>query len=95
MITPVIVPRYIALLKKYGSKPTITKWFKNDGQKVEQAELLVVIETSKASLEVESPAAGLVIILKKEQEKVKIGDTIGVIAESADEFSAYAANSGG
>jgi pyruvate/2-oxoglutarate dehydrogenase complex dihydrolipoamide acyltransferase (E2) component len=87
MLTLVTVPRYIALLKKYASQPTITKWLKTEGQPVELDEPLVLIETSKTSLELEAPATGLVCILKKEQEKVKIGDTIGAIAAGAEEFA--------
>ncbi len=58
MVTLVNVPRYIALLKNYGSKPTLTKWLKNDGEVVEQGQPLVVVETTKTSLEIEAPASG-------------------------------------
>lgn len=95
MVTLVTVPRYIALMKKYGSPPTITKWLKTDGQAVEQEETLAIVETSKAVLEIEAPAAGMVFILRKERERVKIGDTIGAIAASAEEFSAYQTSHGG
>ncbi|MFH0729809.1 MAG: lipoyl domain-containing protein [Pseudomonadota bacterium] len=88
MVTLIQVPRYIALLKKYSSKPTVTKWLKADGESVDKGEALVVVETSKASLMLEGPAAGMVFILKKVGEKVKIGDTIGVIADQKEEVAA-------
>ncbi len=88
MVTLIQVPNYIALLKKYSSKPTVTKWLKADGEFVEKDEVLVTVETSKASLELEAPAAGLVFILKKVGEKVKIGDTLGVIADQKAEVAA-------
>ncbi len=89
MVTLVTVPDYSTLSKNYGSEPTITKWFKTDGQPVGADEALVIVETTKASVEVEAPAAGLVFILKQEQATVKIGETLGVIAASAEEFAAF------
>jgi pyruvate/2-oxoglutarate dehydrogenase complex dihydrolipoamide acyltransferase (E2) component len=89
MVTLITVPRYVALLKNYSSKPRITKWLKEDGQPVEKDESLVIIETTKTSLEIEAPAAGLVFPLKKVREKVRIGDLIGVIASNAAAFEAF------
>jgi pyruvate/2-oxoglutarate dehydrogenase complex dihydrolipoamide acyltransferase (E2) component len=89
MITLITVPRYIALIKNYGSKPRITKWLKEDGQPVEKDETLVIVETTKTSLEIEAPAAGLVFSLKKVRDAVRIGDLIGVVASDAAAFEAY------
>jgi hypothetical protein len=36
MVTLVNIPRYIALLKNYSSKPVLTKWLKSDGDYVEE-----------------------------------------------------------
>jgi len=89
MVTLVQVPRYVALLKKYGSKPRITQWLKPDGDLIEKGDVIVAVDTSKASLEVESPAAGFLFILRKVQERVAIGDTLAVVAESKTEFTAF------
>jgi hypothetical protein len=88
MATLIIVPRYIALMKNYSSKPRLTKWLKGHGQHVEIHEPLVVVETTKASLEIESPATGLVVALRAIQDKVNIGDTLGMIAVDQAEFDA-------
>lgn len=88
MATLIIVPRYIALMKNYSSKPRLTKWLKGHGQSVEAHEPLVVVETTKASLEIESPATGLVVALRSVQDVANIGDTIGMIAEDQTEFDA-------
>ena len=53
MVTLVNVPRYIALLKNYGSKPTLTKWLINEGDLVEEGQPLVVVETTKTSLDIQ------------------------------------------
>jgi pyruvate/2-oxoglutarate dehydrogenase complex dihydrolipoamide acyltransferase (E2) component len=89
MITLIQVPLYVALLKNYSSKPTITRWMKQDGDVVEEHEGIVLIETSKASLEVPSPGAGMIFILRNARDKVKIGDTVGVIAKNKSEFTAF------
>lgn len=89
MITLVTVPRHNALFKNYGSEPTVTKWLKSDGQRVEADEPVVVVETTKATIDVEAPAAGLIFILKQEQEPVMIGDALAAIAQSAEEFAAF------
>lgn len=86
MVTLVQVPRYIALLKNYGSKPTLTKWLKNDGDPVDEGHPLVVVETSKASLEIAATASGMIFIMRKIQEKVSIGDILGIIADSQAEI---------
>jgi pyruvate dehydrogenase E2 component (dihydrolipoamide acetyltransferase) len=91
MITLVNLPRYIALLKNYSSKPMLTKWLKKEGQPVEDGEGIVVVETNKATLEVPATASGALFTLRKVGENVKIGDTLGIIAESREEIEALSA----
>lgn len=63
---------------------TITKWYKKNGDFVKIDELLLELETEKVTLEVFSPASG---ILKNtslpEGSLVKVGDELGSIEESA------------
>jgi pyruvate/2-oxoglutarate dehydrogenase complex dihydrolipoamide acyltransferase (E2) component len=89
MVTLITVPKHNALFKNYGSEPTVTKWLKSDGQRVDADEPVAVVESTKATIDVEAPVAGLVFILKQEQEPVKIGDALGVIAANAEEFAAF------
>jgi TusA-related sulfurtransferase len=89
LVTLVQVPRYIALLKNYASKPTLTKWCKNDGEMVDEGQALLLVETSKASLEIEAIASGILFILRNAGEKVKIGDTLGVIAKNKASFNEF------
>ncbi len=89
MFTLIQVPQYGPLLKMYASHPTVTDWLKADGEAVEKGEIVVVVETSKATVELEAPASGLVFILKKVKEKVKIGDTLGVVVDTQEEFEEY------
>jgi pyruvate/2-oxoglutarate dehydrogenase complex dihydrolipoamide acyltransferase (E2) component len=89
MVTLVNVPRYIALMKNYGSKPLLTKWLKNQGDHVEADQPLVVVETSKASLEIDAPASGIIFFLRQAGENVDIGDTLGMIANSKSEIAEF------
>jgi pyruvate/2-oxoglutarate dehydrogenase complex dihydrolipoamide acyltransferase (E2) component len=88
MVTLVNLPRYIALLKNYSSKPMLTKWLKKEGQPVEDGEGIVVVETNKATLEIPANASGVLFTLRQVGETVKIGDTLGIIANSKEEIEA-------
>ena len=47
-----------------------------------------VVETTKATVEVESPGAGTIVQLFAEDVEVELGKTIAYVAESADELAA-------
>ncbi|MBI3801123.1 MAG: 2-oxoglutarate dehydrogenase complex dihydrolipoyllysine-residue succinyltransferase [Deltaproteobacteria bacterium] len=57
---------------------TILRWLKTAGEAVERDEVVVEIETDKATMELVAPESGVLSeILKGEGEKVEIGETIG------------------
>jgi pyruvate dehydrogenase E2 component (dihydrolipoamide acetyltransferase) len=65
---------------------TIIKWYKAEGDYVQQGETLFEVETDKAVLEVESFVSGVLSqILVQEGEKVSVGTTIAVIGGEIDE----------
>jgi 2-oxoglutarate dehydrogenase E2 component (dihydrolipoamide succinyltransferase) len=62
----------------------IGRWLKKEGDRVEQDEDLVQLETDKASMELPAPAAGVLAkILKKEGETVAVGEVIGHLEKAA------------
>ena len=64
---------------------TITKWLKQEGDKVEQDDLLVEISTDKVDSEVPSSAAGtLQKILVQEGDTVKVGTALAIIGEDGE-----------
>ncbi|MFP5351687.1 MAG: dihydrolipoamide acetyltransferase family protein [Actinomycetota bacterium] len=64
---------------------TITKWLKQEGDKVEQDDLLVEISTDKVDSEVPSSAAGtLQKILVQEGDTVKVGTPLAIIGEDGE-----------
>ena len=60
------------------TEATILRWLKAAGEAVERDEVVVEIETDKATMELVAPETGVLSeILKGEGEKVEIGETIG------------------
>ena len=60
------------------TEATILRWLKTAGEAVERDEVIVEIETDKATMELVAPESGMLSeILKGEGEKVEIGETIG------------------
>jgi len=64
----------------------VGKWLKREGDRVELDEEIVELETDKASVELPSPATGVLVeILKKQGATVAVGDVIARIDESNGE----------
>lgn len=87
MITPILVPK----LGMSQADITVVKWSLGEGESVEKGEPVVTIETAKVTYEIEAPESGMVFALKRVKEKVKIGETLGVVADSREEFEEYKA----
>jgi len=64
----------------------LAEWLVPDRAEVEQGQPVVVVETTKATVEVEAPGAGTIVQLYNEGVEVELGKTIARIAESADEL---------
>ena len=62
---------------------TITRWLKNVGDKVEVDEAIVEISTDKVDTEIPSPASGIVLEIKVNQDQVAaVGSVLAVISTS-------------
>ena len=61
------------------TEATIAKWTKKSGETVKKDEVLVELETDKVSLEVSSPADGVLTILVGEGETVYPGTVLGSV----------------
>ncbi len=67
---------------------TVTQWLKAVGDTVAKGEPLVQIETEKLSVEVESPASGVLLrILVPDGAETPILSTIAVIGEAGEDVS--------
>ena len=65
----------------------LAEWLVEDRAVVEKDQPVVVVETTKATVEVESPGAGTIVQLYDEGVEVELGKTIARIAESAEELA--------
>ena len=65
----------------------LAEWLVEDRAEVTAGQPVCVVETTKATVEVESPAAGTIVQLYGEDVEVELGKTIAYVAESADELA--------
>jgi 2-oxoglutarate dehydrogenase E2 component (dihydrolipoamide succinyltransferase) len=66
------------------SEVEIGQWLKGEGESVTQDEALVLLDSAKTTVELPSPASGVVTkILKKQGEVANVGEVIGAIEEGA------------
>ena len=59
----------------------IVRWARQDGESVRADEVLLELETDKASMEIPAPQGGVLHILKPQGEKVAVGDVVARIDE--------------
>jgi 2-oxoglutarate dehydrogenase E2 component (dihydrolipoamide succinyltransferase) len=76
-----------------GTRSQVQRWLKNIGEPVVENEPLIEVETDKVTIEIPSPAGGVLHeILKHEQEEIEPGELLGRIqAVTADAAGATAA----
>ena len=61
-----------------GTRSQLLRWLKRVGERVEENEPLIEIETDKVTVEVAAPGAGVLReILKREQEEIAPGELLG------------------
>lgn len=71
---------------------TIVGWLRNEGETVEELEVLVEVETDKVSAEIPSPAGGTLLkIIAERDAVVKVGSTMAWIGEPGEEIPTGAA----
>lgn len=65
----------------------ITEWVADEGGKVEERQVLCVLETEKSSYDLEAEHDGILhIIIKASEDRVNVGELIAVLAESEEEY---------
>jgi pyruvate dehydrogenase E2 component (dihydrolipoamide acetyltransferase) len=76
----VIMPR----LGQEMTKGTIIEWYKKEGDRVDKDEPLFLVDTEKATIDVESEVAGVLKkILVKENEEVPVGQVVAIIEKES------------
>jgi acetyltransferase-like isoleucine patch superfamily enzyme len=64
----------------------LTEWLAADGADVRRHDVVCVVETTKASLEIEAPGNGTIVHLYDQGAEVELGERIALIAESDAEL---------
>ena len=73
----------VPVLGESITEATVSKWLKNEGEKVEADEPIVELETDKVNLEVPSPVSGVLdSINSKDGSVVEVGTVLGSVSES-------------
>ncbi len=79
MTEKILVP----VLGESITEATVSKWLKNEGDKVDADEPIVELETDKVNLEVPSPVSGILTkINSKDGTTVEVGSLLGSVSES-------------
>ena len=84
MATEIKIPR----IGMAVADATIIEWQLKEGERVEERQVVAVIETEKVRSDVESPGTGFLHILLKEGETAPAGKVIGMLAETKEELEA-------
>jgi pyruvate/2-oxoglutarate dehydrogenase complex dihydrolipoamide acyltransferase (E2) component len=67
---------------------TVRQWLKAEGDTVTKGEPIVQIETEKVTLDVEAPAAGVLLrIVVPDDTETAIFSTIGIIGQPGEDIS--------
>ena len=66
---------------------TIVEWMSKEGEKVEQGQAVVVLESEKVTHEVTAGVSGYLHIIYEKDSEVSIGTEIAVIAETKEELA--------
>jgi pyruvate dehydrogenase E2 component (dihydrolipoamide acetyltransferase) len=90
MVTVVKLPKLGLTMEE----ATILKWLKNVGEVVKEGESILLIETEKTVVEIQSPASGYLLKkMVKEGDNVKIGTPLAIIGEKSEIVKEYIAES--
>jgi pyruvate dehydrogenase E2 component (dihydrolipoamide acetyltransferase) len=81
MVTVVKLPKLGLTMEE----ATVLKWLKNVGEEVKEGENILLIETEKAVVEIQSPASGYLLKkMAKEGDNVKVGTPLAMIGEKGE-----------
>jgi len=81
MPTKLIMP----LLGEAVTDATVVKWLKSIGDKVEQYDPILEVNTDKVDTEIPSPSSGVILAeFAKEGEVIKVGALLGWIGQPGE-----------
>ncbi len=90
MIVQVVIPRVGVNVTEFR----LVEWKAKEGDRVEKGSTVLQIETEKTQWEVEAEITGLLHILLEAGNKAPVGEVVGAIAETREEFQKVQEESG-
>jgi pyruvate dehydrogenase E2 component (dihydrolipoamide acetyltransferase) len=83
MAAPVIMPKF----EMSQETATIIEWLKHEGDEIEKGEPLLMVETDKVAMEIESPAAGVLAGVRAHPEQVvPVTEIIAYVLEPGEQL---------
>lgn len=84
MATKVVMPP----LGDSSDEAKLLKWLKQEGDTVSKGDVLLEIETDKATVEIDAYASGTLLkIIVGPDETVEVGTVLGIIGEPGEDIS--------
>ena len=79
MATEVILPKW-GLTMEEG---TLVSWLKEEGDRVEEGEVIAQVETEKITNDLEAPVSGVIskILVAEDTEEISVGTPLCIIEE--------------
>lgn len=84
-----IVPVKVPLENVNDDSVTVTGILVSQGDRVREGDVLLVIETSKAALEIEAPTTGIVDILVEEGQDIPVGERLCIVGPSLADIDTF------
>ena len=75
---------YLPRLGQTMKEGTLVKWLKEDGAQIKKGDEIYTLEYDKATVDVESPADGILRIEVGEGETVDVGTVVGTIGDGVE-----------
>jgi len=80
MVTQILLPKIGWIgMPRCRNKVWLGRWYKFNGSHVEADEVIAMVETPKANIEITSPAAGILFWMKKNNTRLHQLDVLGVV----------------
>ena len=86
MAENIVVPKLGLIMEE----ATVLEWKAQEGDSVNKGDLILVIESDKTAYDMQAFASGILHIIASEGAVVPVGDVLGQIAESKEEYDEIA-----
>ena len=77
------VPIKISRFSGNVDESKIVEWKFAEGDRVEKGDVILMVDTEEVSMEIEADASGLLHILAKEDGRLAVGTTVGMLADAS------------